>query len=136
MPTNVVFEVHTPGKPTFPIKPYRLEVSWDQDVDADTTIEVWAVTTCPRRAGRKEGRCLTKQTPLPSSIRKLVASAAAGTGSVSWMVPGWEVDYGPVALDGDIEYWAVVVRAVNARGKSDFVIAINGNGSFCSDCTY
>ncbi len=135
-PTNVSFEVHTPSGSNFPIKPYRLEVSWDEEVDADTTIEVWAVTTCPRRSGsRARGRCLTKQTPLPSSIRTLVASAPAADGSVSWMVPGWEVDYGPVALDGDVEYWGVVVRAVNARGKSDFVIATNGNGEFCEDCT-
>lgn len=134
-PTNVVFEVHAPTGSSAPAQSYRLEVSWDQEVDADTTIEVWAVTTCPRQASRSEGRCLTRQTRLPGSIRTLVASAPAGVGSVSWRVPAWEVDYGPVALDGRTEYWAIVVRAVNSRGASDWVIAINGNGYFCSDCT-
>jgi hypothetical protein len=138
-PTNVAFKVHTNGQDSdgFP-RPYRLQVTWDTSVSADTTIEVWAVTECPATATRRHPQlpCLTRSTPLPASIRQRVASAPAGDGSVAWMVPGWEILGGPVAVDGEVQYWGVVVRAVNANGASRFVIARNGNGEACFDCTY
>ncbi len=46
----MVFKVHAPTDPKLyekSVPPYRLEVTWDETVDADTTIEVWAVTECP-----------------------------------------------------------------------------------------
>ena len=140
-PTNVVFTVHYPKDPSLyrdSVPPYRLEVTWDETVDADTTIEVWAVTKCSRKptALRPEVSCLTRKSPLPASSRKLVASAPAADGTTSWTVPGWEVIGGPVAQDSTDSYWAVVVRAVNANGASRFVIADGGNGVVCNDCTY
>jgi murein DD-endopeptidase MepM/ murein hydrolase activator NlpD len=140
-PSNVVFTVHYPKDPSLyrdSVPPYRLEVTWDETVDADTTIEVWAVTRCSRKATtrRPEVSCLTNKSPLPVSSRKLVASAPAADGMVSWTVPGWEVIGGPVAQDSVDSYWAIVVRAVNANGASRFVIAKGGNGVICNDCTY
>ena len=140
-PTNVVYKVHASNKLSDWVDgppPYRLEVTWDETVDADTTIEVWAVTSCQRRASPKQPSvsCLTSKTPLPASIRKLVASAPAGDGMVSWKVPGWEIIGGAVGMDKQDEYWAIVVRATNANGASRFVIAKDGNGVDCYDCTY
>lgn len=138
-PTNVAFKVHTNGQDSdgYP-RPYRLQVTWDSAIVADTTVEVWAVTECPATATRRHPQlpCLTRSTPLPTSNRQRVASAPAGDGSVSWMVPGWEILGGPVAVDGEVQYWGVVVRAVNANGASRFVIARDGNGETCFDCTY
>ena len=140
-PTDVVFKVHASNKPSDWVDgppPFRLEVTWNETVDADTTIEVWAVTKCPRQASpqRLEVSCLGNQTPLPVSIRKLVASAPAVDGTVSWKVPGWEIIGGAVAQDKADDYWAIVVRATNADGSSRFVIAKDGNGVNCYDCTY
>jgi|GEM_PF-3473103 len=138
-PTNVAFKVHTNGHDSEGLpRPYRLQVTWDSAVDADTTIEVWAVTECPVTATRqrRELACVTRSTPLPAAIRQRVATAPAGDESVSWMVPGWEVLGGPVAADGRLQYWGVVVRAVNANGASRFVIARDGSGVTCFDCTY
>ncbi len=99
-PTNVVYKVHASNKPSDWVDgppPYRLEVTWDETVDADTTVEVWAVTECPRQASPKVPAvsCLTTKTRLPASIRKLVTSAPAADGTVSWSVPGWEEDRRP-----------------------------------------
>ena len=138
-PTNVVFKVHAPNDPKLyetSVPPYRLEVTWDETVEADTTIEVWGVTRCPGEGAGEAGPCLTRRTPLPSSIRRLEASAPAGDGSVSWTVPGWEIIGGAVALDGSHELYGIAVRAVNANGASRFVLAKNGIGSWCKDCTY
>ena len=73
---------------------------------------------------------------MPVSTRKLLASAPAADGTVSWKVPGWEVIDGAVAADNADDYWAIVVRATNVNGASRFVIAKHGNGIDCYDCTY
>ncbi len=140
-PTNVVFKVHAPTDPKLyekRVPPYRLEVTWDEAVEADTTIEVWGVTVCPSEAkGGDGGPCLTGKTPLPASIRRLQARAPAGDGSVSWTVPGWEVIGGGVGLDSrGRALYGIAVRAVNSNGASPFVLAKGGIGEWCKDCTY
>jgi hypothetical protein len=135
-PTNVAFEVHVPDPPSFPLPDYRLEVTWDSTVTADTTVEVYAVRTCPAEEIPGGQPCLGRNTPLPPSILRRVATAPAGAGTASWEWPGWEILGGAVATDGEDAYYGIVVRAVNERGASRFVIARNGNGWACSDCVY
>ncbi len=139
-PTNVVFRVHAPTDPKLyetSVPDYRLEVTWDQAVSADTTIEVWAVTTCPLEGKADSGPCLTGRTPLPPRIRGLAASAPSAQGSVFWTVPGWEDIGGAIAVNAQNEpVYGIAVRALNASGASPFVLARKGVATYCTGCTY
>ena len=139
-PTHVVFRVHAPTDPKLyetSVPRYRLEVTWDLAVSADTTIEVWAVTACPLMGKAETGPCLTRRTPLPRTSRGLAASAPADRGSVFWTVPGWEDIGGAIAVNAhDESVYGIAVRAVNASGASPFVLAKGGVATYCTDCTY
>lgn len=136
-PTHVVFKVHARPWTDDTVPDYRLEVTWHEQVEADTTIEVYAVMACPRKPTTHGRFCMTAKTKLPSSILELQAQAPAGDGSASWLAQGWEEIGGPVAQDKDGRaVWGIVVRAVNSHGASRFVIAKGGNGWACSGCVY
>ncbi len=64
-PTDVRFLVHTPRLSAAVTPPYRLEVTWDESVTADTTIEVYGVTRCPTPATMNGTYCIHDKTKLP-----------------------------------------------------------------------
>ena len=89
-----------PSGATFKITPSgtkrKMTVSWKGPRGAGTEIRVYGVTQCIAMppdvdpAVEQEGPCLVEHTPLPASVRKLVAKASASSGKVSWTWPGWE----------------------------------------------
>jgi hypothetical protein len=111
-----------------------LTVSWASPTSDGTQIRVFGVEDCMPPPGKDPAPCLTKNTPLPPSARKLVAKAPAAKGKVTWTWPAWEDIAGNVASDGHTTYASIVVAAYNAAGHSRFVIV--QTGEFCSGCTY
>jgi hypothetical protein len=118
-----------------------MTVTWKGPRGAGTEIQVYGVTKCLAMppdvdpAVAWEGPCLVEHTPLPASVRKLIAKASASSGKVSWTWPGWENIGSSLAMGPDGTYYeAVVIAAYNGAGHSKFIIVAPGYG--CSDCTY
>jgi hypothetical protein len=109
-------------------------ITWKQAQPAGTEIKVYGVTACLPPAGQDPAPCLVENTPLPASVRELIAKAPAADGTVTWSWPNWENVGGAVASHGDTYYHAFVIAAYNATGHSKFIIV--RSGEYCSDCTY
>lgn len=95
------------------------------------------------RAG--DGSCLVLDTPVPPSVRKLIAQAQASDGMVSWTGPAWldvtqrdtgGPTYQAIGVDrhGDDIFFAIVVRASNEVGNSKFIIADAGTWCYDTGC--
>jgi hypothetical protein len=118
-----------------------MTVAWKGPHGAGTEIQVYGVTECLAMPPDVDpgvdryGRCLVEHTPLPASVRKLIAKASASSGKVSWTWPGWDDIGSSVAMSPDgTTYEAFVIAAYNDAGHSKFIIV--APGSWCSDCTY
>ena len=108
-------------------------VTWGAPRADGIEIRVYGVTECPAAptplpAVADSGPCLVEHTPLPASVRVLLATAPASEGAVSWSWtgdPGCEVGWigwGP----GDLQFEAVVLAAYGPSGQSIFAIAQPG----------
>jgi hypothetical protein len=107
-------------------------VTWKEAVTKGTEIRVYGVTAC--YAPPEGGPCLVEHTPLPSSVRDLIARAPASQGKVSWTWPEWDDIGGAVMGDGSSNYESIVVAAYNAAGHSKFIIVVTSE--YCPFCTY
>jgi hypothetical protein len=112
----------------------KTTITWKQAHPAGTVIRVYGVTACLPPEGQDPAPCLVEHTPLPASVRELIAKAPAADGTVSWTWPNWENVGGAVAAHGDTYYHSIVIAAYNAAGHSKFIIV--RAGEYCSDCTY
>ena len=107
-------------------------VRWGAPLSADVEIQVYGVTECiamPDDAGPDTGGpCLVRGTPLPASVRTLLASAPASEGSVSWTWTGsFECGDPYPAYDPEgPTYHSIVLAAYNSSGHSTFAIAEPG----------
>jgi hypothetical protein len=107
-------------------------VTWGAPRSEGVEIRVYGVTECIAEpadpAPGTSGPCLVVHTPLPASVQRLLATAPASDGAVSWT---WTeeggCDAGPFksAPDGP-GYHAVVLAAYSAAGNSIFAIAEPG----------
>jgi hypothetical protein len=107
-------------------------IRWSAPKAAGTEIRVYGVTTCFAPAAG--GPCLVEHTPLPDSVRDLIATAPASAGKVSWTWPSWDDVGGAVMGHGDTLYQAIVIAAYGPAGHSKFIIV--RSGEWCPDCTY
>jgi hypothetical protein len=108
-------------------------VTWRAPRGEGVEIRVYGVTECISEPANPppgtSGPCLVEHTPLPASVRTLLATAPASDGVVSW---GWtqesgDCDIGNPAYDRDgPAYRAVVLAAYSASGHSIFAIAQPG----------
>jgi hypothetical protein len=107
-------------------------VTWRTPRTKGITIRVYGVTECLARPAHPKpgasGPCLVTHTPLPASVRTLLAKAPASAGKVSW---SWTqetgCDIGLFGSDpGGPPYVAVVLAAYSAAGQSIFTIAEPG----------
>lgn len=114
-------------------------VIWKEAAPEGTEIRVYGITRCLlAREHAGSGSCVGRHTPVPGSVRKLIARAPASEGSVSWTRPAWldnvrstggQTTYG-VDRDGDAVYYAIEVAAYNAAGHS--ALALVDAGTWCS----
>jgi hypothetical protein len=97
-------------------------------------IQVFGVTEClsmpAHRKPGAEGPCLVEHTALPASARRLLATAPATAGWVSWSWKQGDGCGGPSSFNsrpGGPAYYAIVIAAYNVSGHSIFAIADPGH---------
>ena len=130
-PTGVTFEQRLVGN-----DPASTEITqtvrWGAPRTEGVEIRVYGVTECIAKPANPSpdtrGPCLVVHTPLPESVRTLLATAPAANGGVSWTWTG-TFDCGEPDPAYDPEgpvYRAVVLAAYSASGHSIFAIAAPG----------
>ena len=130
-PTGVKFDVQERESDDEEVLKITQTVTWRAPRSEGVEIRVYGVTDCiaypahPRPGAH--GPCLVVHTPMPASVRRLLATAPASDGVVSWT---WTEPSGcmtdlPSAPDGPA-YYAVVLAAYSASGHSIFAIAEPG----------
>jgi len=108
-------------------------VRWAGPQSEGVEIRVYGVTECIAKPADPSpdtsGPCLVEHTPLPGSVRTLLATAPASDGDVSWTWTGTFDCEGPgLAYDpSGTPYSAVVLAAYGASGHSIFAIAEPGS---------
>jgi hypothetical protein len=131
-PTGVTFDEETRSIGDGQFGEVTQTVTWGAPRSEGVEIRVYGVTECIAEpadpAPGTSGPCLVVHTPLPASVRRLLATAPASDGAVSWT---WTEEGGcdpspfRSAPDGP-GYHAVVLAAYNAAGNSIFAIAEPG----------
>ena len=106
-------------------------VKWAAPASEGVEIRVYGVTECIARPAKPSpdthGPCLVEHTPLPASVRKLLATAPASDGVVSWTWTGtFDCDEGMAYDPRGLAYYAVVLAAYSTSGHSTFAIAEPG----------
>jgi hypothetical protein len=107
-------------------------VLWRAPRTKPVEIRVYGVTECLAMPAHPEpgtgGACLVEHTALPASVRRLLATAKATAGRVSWSWKQWTgcEDWGVSSPPGGRSYRAIVIAAYNASGHSIFAIAAPG----------
>ena len=131
-PTGVTFDQETRSIDDGEFEEVTQTVTWGAPRSEGVEIRVYGVTECIAEpadpAPGTNGPCLVVHTPLPASVRRLLATAPASDGAVSWT---WTEEGGcdpspfKSAPDGP-GYRAVVLAAYSAAGNSIFAIAEPG----------
>ena len=111
-----------------------MTVSWNEASMAGTTIRVYGVTACLSPPGVDNAPCVAASASVPDDKLTLVATAPAGEGRVSWTWPSWGDIGGALAVHGDDSYYAFVVDASDAAGRSAMTVAVTARS--CLGCTY
>jgi len=130
-PTGVTFEQRRSGANDASMDEITQTVKWQAPRSKGVQIRVYGVTDCLAMPAKPSpntgGPCLVVHTPLPASVRTLLATAPASDGGVSWSWTG-TFDCGPslaYPLDGPV-YHSVVLAAYSESGHSNFAIAEPG----------
>lgn len=130
-PSGVSFDEHVTGDPD-DYATVTQTVRWKAPLTKGVEIRVYGVTACLARpanpAPGSSGPCLVEHTPLPASVRTLLATAPASAGAASW---SWSGTFGcgepsPAYDPNGPAYFAVVLAAYNASGHSILAIAEPG----------
>lgn len=131
-PSGVSFDEAREGEDHPQLTVISQTVRWAAPANEGVEIKVYGVTECiarpPDPPPDSSGHCLVRHTPLPPSVRTLLASAAASDGVASWTWTGtFDCEIG-LAYDPDgPPYHAVVLAAYSESGQSIFAIAEPGS---------
>jgi hypothetical protein len=106
-------------------------VRWRAPGSDGVEIRVYGVTECVARPANPSpgasGPCLVEHTPLPASVRTLLATAPAADGVASWTWTGtFDCEIGLAYDPHGPPYHSVVLAAYSASGHSIFAIAEPG----------
>lgn len=109
-------------------------VRWAAPASDGVEIRVYGVTECLARPAKPSpdthGPCLLEHTPLPASVRNLLATAPASDGVVGWTWTGtFDCEIGLAYDPRGPAYHAVVLAAYSTAGHSIFAIAEPGRWS-------
>jgi hypothetical protein len=133
MPAGVVFDEQVRVSDDGQVAEITQMVRWVSPRSEGVEIRVYGVTECIAEPADPppgtSGPCLVVDTPLPASVRTLLATAPASDGVVSWRWTQFpvECDSSYPASDPDGPgYRAVVLAAYSASGHSIFAIANPG----------
>lgn len=132
-PTGVTFDEETRPIDDGQFGEVTQTVRWGAPRSEGVEIRVYGVTECIAEpadpAPGTHGPCLVVHTPLPASVRRLLATAPASDGAVSWTWTQRIYDCGGPFVGYDPHgpaYRAVVLAAYSAAGNSIFAIAEPG----------
>ena len=132
-PTRVSFDQQVRESDDGRVAEITQTVTWGAPRTEGVEIRVYGVTECIAEPADPppgtSGPCLVVHTPVPASVRTLLATASASDGVVSWTwtEPGHECGEPLVFYDPDgPAYSAVVLAAYSASGHSIFAIAEPG----------
>ena len=106
-------------------------VRWGAPTSEGVEMRVYGVTECVAKPDNPSpdthGPCLVEHTPLPGSVRTLLATAPASDSVVSWTWTGtFDCEVGLAYDPAGPPYHAVVLAAYSASGHSIFAIAEAG----------
>jgi len=106
-------------------------VRWAGPKGEGVEIRVYGVTECVAKPSKpspgSHGPCLVEHTPLPASVRTLLATAPASEGVASWTWTGtFDCEVGMAYDPRAPAYYAVVLAAYSTSGQSIFAIAEPG----------
>jgi hypothetical protein len=106
-------------------------VRWAAPRSEGVEIRVYGVTECIAKPAKPSpdthGPCLVEHTPLPASIRKLLATAPASDGVASWTWTGtFDCEIGLAYDPRGPAYHAIVLAAYSTSDHSIFAIAEPG----------
>lgn len=106
-------------------------VRWRAPRSEGVEIRIYGVTDCVAKPANPSpdthGPCLVEHTPLPASVRTLLATAPASRGIVSWTWTGtFDCELGLAYDPRGPAYHAVVLAAYHASDHSIFAIAEAG----------
>jgi len=130
-PTGVKFDTQVNSNADESVAEITQTVTWQAPRTKGVTISIYGITKCIAQPANPSpatnGPCLVEHTPLPTSVRRLLATTPASEGSASWT---WSEEIGcdiglPNEPDGPA-YYAVVLAAYNASDHSIFAIAEPG----------
>jgi hypothetical protein len=129
-PTGVSFDERRVGDDP-PSTEITQTVRWGAPGSEGVEIRVYGVTECVAKPANpspdSHGPCLVEHTPLPASVRTLLATAPASDGVVSWTWTGtFDCEVGLAYDPRRPAYHAVVLAAYSASGHSIFAIAEAG----------
>lgn len=129
-PTGVTFDEKRNGDDASTTE-ITQTVTWQEPRSEGVEIRVYGVTECVARpanpAPDTSGPCLVEHTPLPTSIRSLLATARASDGAVSWTWTGtFDCEIGLAYDPAGPAYHSVVLAAYGASDHSIFAIAEPG----------
>jgi len=130
-PTGVEFDEQVRVSDDEAVAEITQTVTWRAPLSEGVEIRVYGVTECIAEPADPEpgtsGPCLVVHTPLPESVRTLLATAPASDGTVSW---AWTEETGcnpGLANDpAGPPYFSVVLAAYGPSGHSIFAIAESG----------
>jgi hypothetical protein len=130
-PTGVKFDTEVRPNADDSLAEITQTVTWRAPRTNGVMISVYGITKCIAQPANPSpatsGPCLVEHTPLPASVRRLLATTRASDGSASWT---WSEETGcdvglPNKPDGPA-YYAVVLAAYSASDHSIFAIAEPG----------
>jgi len=132
-PTGVMFDEQVRVSDDGQVATVTQVVKWVAPQSEGVEIRVYGVTECIAEpadpAPGTSGPCLVVHTPLPASVRTLLATVPASDGVVSWTWTQWPAEcdspYPAYNPDGPA-YRSVVLAAYSASGHSIFAIAQPG----------
>jgi hypothetical protein len=106
-------------------------VTWEATQSENVIVRIYGVTECvarpPKPSPNTQGPCLVEHTPLPESVRTLLATARASDGAASWTWTGtFDCEVGLAYDPRGPAYHAVVLAAYSPSGHSIFAIAEPG----------
>jgi hypothetical protein len=108
-------------------------VAWKEAAPDGVSIWVYGVTECLVPTPSYGVDCVTKDSKIPASALVMLRKVPAAPGTTSWTYRDRNIE-GAVGAYGSTEYYGIILRAVNAAGRSPFVVA--GTAQSCNPCTY
>jgi hypothetical protein len=114
-----------------------LTATWKQATSDGVTMRIYGVTKClnAREPGPGETSvpCLVPGTQLTADVERLVATAPAADGRVTWSWPGWGDIGAALGTYNGEDFYAFVIGGNNAAGNSPLYIM--ATSAYCPTCT-